>query len=258
MNDELDLDQYDEKITNVLYDFPNGVGFNELFRRTGLPKKTLNNHLIHLERHGIIKKEKLLPYHSAPSNYTLLIDEVMRTSIDSTVKTVFVAINSTYGYSKSKQYEMFPFIAQILSNHISLGLVQYLLLPHGKALYQILLNKLEARLDEYKKHIAKNFSKNAKDDIYSICNTVVNPLVLAQHAVILGDIETQVNKRRTNDEIVTHMLTFDRNLAYRNYRRMMDGVKKVLENTKTPKDLKDWFDSLPGDLESSLKDSSKN
>jgi len=258
MKDELDLDQYDEKITNVLYDLPNGVGFNELYRRTGLPKKTLNNHLIHLERHGIIKKEKLLPYHSAPSNYTLLIDEIMRTSIDSTVETVFVAINSTYGYSKSKQYEMFPFIALVLTNHIFLGLIQYLLLPHGKVLYQILLNKLEERLDEYKKHIAKNFSKNAKNDIYSICSTVVAPLELAQHAVILGDIEIQVNKRRTKNEILTHMLTFDRNLAYRDYRRMMDEAKKVFENTKTPKDLKDWFDSLPSDLASSLKDSSKN
>jgi len=39
---------------------------------------------------------------------------------------------------------------------------------------------------------------------------------------------------------------------------MIDEVKKVFEKTKTPKDLKDWFDSLPGDLKSSLKDSSKN
>ena len=253
MRDQLDLDEFDQRITNVLFDFADGIGFNKIKTETGLHTKTLNNHLKLLVKHGIIKKDKLLPYPSAPTKYTLLIDENMRAGINSVIEATFKVVNFSHGYSKTKQYEMFPFMAQAITNIIFSSLVQYLLLPHGEVLYQILLNKLEEKLDEYKKYLDKNFSKKAKDHVYDVCITVVSPLQLAVNMVIIAEIEARVNKPRNFEEVMKQMLSYDRNLVYDRYCIILREIKQLADKIKTPKDLKEYFDSLPDDIESYLK-----
>jgi len=239
LNEKIDLDHFDKKICSVLFDHPEGLGFNDLLRKTGLNKKTLNNHLILLVKHEIIKKEKLRPYPSAPTRYTLLIDKNRRKSIELIVEKGMKTFKYIRRFSKVKQYEMTPFILQFIANSFFMSVLQYLIDPQGKILYQIYLNKLEELLDEYKVYVNKNFSVKAKENIFYTSNLVVYPFQNAVNTVILSDIEKYVNKQRTFEDVLKHMLSYDRKKVYQFSQMVISDLGKITElSKKSPKELK--------------------
>ena len=243
MSEKIDLDHYDEKICSVLFDHPGGLGFNDLLRKTEFNKKTFNNHLDHLVRNEIIKKEKLFSYHGGATRYTLLIDEGRRKSIEHVVEEGKNVIEYTKKLSKVKQYEITPFVLQGIANTFLLSIVQYLTDPQGKILYQIFLNKLEELLDEYKAYINKNFSKKAIQTIFLTSSVVVYPFQNAVIATIGGDIEaSNINKQRTFEDVLKHMLSYDRKKVYQNIEVVLShfgDAKEILK--KSPKELEQVF-----------------
>ena len=202
MADPLLENLYDQKIARVLYDHPKGLGFNKIQEKTGLPRKTVNNHLESMRRDGIITKKKLGSNQNSPTIYKIKIDERQRNLLE-------YCMNNTFDMHSNKDLIKTKIQRRETASHFlySVSIVffalvsQYQLLPKGKIMFQLFLNLLEEKLEHFRKSLYKEFSQKERMEIYIQANSIF----LWEYTRSLGTyliVAENVKKTRTPEEVI--------------------------------------------------------
>lgn len=193
---------YDQKIARVLYDHPKGLGFNKIQEKTGLPRKTVNNHLKSMLIDGVITKKKLGSNPNSPTIYRIKIDEQQKNLLEYCVNNTFdIQSNKDLVKTKIQRRETASHFLQLVSITYFILLSQYQLLPKGKIMYQLFLNLLEEKLQKFRKSLYKEFSQKERMEIYFQANSIF----LWEYARSLGTYLTvveNVKKKRTDKEVI--------------------------------------------------------
>ena len=84
------MGDHDQRILIVLNEFPEGLGFNEIKEKTGMPAKTLKNHLDFLVDQKLISRDETRPGKKGyPVLYKIAINEDLRYLLQTTIKQAF-------------------------------------------------------------------------------------------------------------------------------------------------------------------------
>ena len=158
-----ELDTRDQEIMKYLIQNPEGLRHGVLLKKTGTPKKTLQNHLKSLERHKIIFKikNKKKASNSTTIYRAIVSEEILQRAKDlvdyrvSALKLLEVKKGNKIAMQSS-----IPHILQVFSATYYGSLQDYLFEPQvGQTLYDVQMKMVKEQVNVLKNFLRNNFSK---------------------------------------------------------------------------------------------------
>ena len=117
----MELSPNQEKIVSVLSDNQDGLGFNDLKRKTELHSKVLQDNLKKLVADGVVTKDKAGVKRWHKSNYKLTIDSDLLAILDGSLASIeiFEKNFDMKKMSKREQNACFPFLIHGIGNYFA-------------------------------------------------------------------------------------------------------------------------------------------
>ena len=174
-----------------------GIGFNGLQKKTGIPRKTLSKYLKDLDDNNVITKKKSEGKPNNRVRYVVNFPEDVKDSIKHNLKQIS-QYNKEYADGKIRKTNTFPHYLQELAAEYYQNMMSFLFSSVPQ--YKFGVKRIEELLDEEKKRLDKKFNGKDKARLWNACQDV--KIELASSANNSVYYAANRNNYRTRDEII--------------------------------------------------------
>jgi len=174
-----------------------GIGFNGLHKKTGIPKKTLSKYLKDLDDKNVITKKKPGGKQNNRVRYVVNFSEDVKDAIKHNLKQIS-QYNKDYAVGKIRKTNTFPHYLQELAAEYYQNMMSYLF--HSIPQYKFGVKRIEELLKEEKKRLDKQFNDKDKARLWNDCQDVQIEITSSANNSIY--YAANRNNYRTRDEII--------------------------------------------------------